>query len=71
METIKELDMMELEQVTGGNALCALFGLSDGGDVAACANHGAGTNDTNAGIGFTLCIYAGIGLGFTGTDSKK
>jgi len=71
METIKELNMNELEQICGGNGLCASLGLSDGVDVAACADAGVGTNDTNAGIGFTLCIFVGIGFGFTGEDSNR
>jgi len=70
MEKIKELNVTELEQVTGGNGLCASIGGSDGCDAAICLYYGAGTNDTNRGIGFTLCIFAGFGFGFTGTASE-
>jgi len=76
METIKELNMKELDQVTGGDSIsiCAVIGFSDHKTSNACAFVGTGTENEGWGLGFTACAYVGFGMGGVGTDpedSKK
>jgi len=73
METIKELNMEELDQISGGSAFCVVLGFSTGEDLGGCLVPGAGTDDTKAGIGFNLCKYVGFGAGptFSIKNDKK
>jgi len=65
METIKELNIKELEQVAGGITWCFGVGISDTPEVAACAQVGSSTCDDYKGIGANACAYIGIGFGTT------
>jgi len=57
METIKELNTNELEQVNGG-LKCFIFGYSSGTETVLCYSEGK----ENEG-GAAACAYIGVGLG--------
>jgi len=71
MEKIKELNVTELEQVNGAGA-CALYGL--GFDATACFLSGVSAldaiahDDSTRGIGVTICIFLGAGVGLVGNN---
>jgi len=72
METIKELNTQELEQVNGGTSICIGIGFSVGGvggEADACFTSGATTSDDDhSGVGATACYYLGLGAGFVLKD---
>jgi len=64
METIKELNVNELEQVNGGaNMVCFFIGGSSEPVTQACAYYGTGSDAQNRGGGAIACYYLGIGAG--------
>jgi len=56
METIKELNTNELEQVNGGMR-CVFSGYSSEPDAMFCFSSG------EDGFGIVVCVYIGVGLG--------
>jgi len=64
METIKELNMNELEQINGGNTgACFIVGVSSGAVVSACSKEGSSMTDENFGAGAIVCYFLGSGIG--------
>jgi len=74
METIKELRMEELDQVSGGALVCVFIGGSnDGANASACYASGTGSDGTGTkeGCGAGICYYIGIGFGCTGKENGQ
>jgi len=63
METIKELNIKELDQVNGGNVVCIGIGYSSHPEASACYGEGTSTSDSDIGKGASACYYIGIGIG--------
>jgi len=70
METIKELNINELEQVNGGDvfAWCFLIGGSSDPAAAACFAGGENTVERNGAFGATACAFLGVGIGINYKD---
>jgi len=67
METIKTLNMNELEQINGGIAYCIILGASNCTEAPACWGEGSSLSDKypseNYGYGVNICDIIGVGFG--------
>jgi len=69
MNSLKELNMEELEQVSGGKTFtaCVIVGLSTDMTANACVGKGVGTEGEKSGMGANMCAWLGYGIGFSET----
>jgi len=67
MNNLKELNMEELEQISGGEAftVCSFIGFSNETTASACVGYGAGAQDEDIGLGAVACSFIGLGIGLT------
>jgi len=69
METIKELNLEELEQVNGGEEFiaCTVIGIANNTTASACIGYGIGLQGENIGLGAATCAFLGFGIAYTTT----
>jgi len=72
MNNLKELNMEELEQISGGDifSACAFIGFSNDSSASACAVSGVGVQDEDIGVGAVACTFVGLGLGWTANKDQ-